>query len=397
MSAAAAQTRISESNFRSAATLTAGSTWTGTFEPCSYFYCKQLVDFNSLSVLVKATRAANTIKIGWLYVDFSRDGVNTVRTLQFRLMDDRHVNRIFMCPIQLPGKYVRLRFKAPTIVDDRESVVYTVAGDGSTVGPFPQNIANDWTNLEIHTMFHVDTEPVHDFVIGRQVVQMTGINASTNAARMTTYNCDIVYGAYPLPTTNTQLRVNTNSFNNAGGGNNGRTFLAIGLDQNNDEVYWYSTFSGVGNSTCSAATWTRINEFYPLTFGPSGNVTSNIFIQMFISGSWRSLVFYDATECYTAAVYTVPSGYNGSKIISRRSTVSTISNNQALFLVRPLTTGGTLAQPSPIIKDFASAGNPENARYPDGIGHAGPGATYMGAMQHVGGSWCSWMVEIELS
>lgn len=378
MSATAAQTRISVSNFRSAATLSAGSTWTGTFEPCSYFHCDSLVDFNHLTVLVKATRAASTIKIGWLYVDFSRDGVNTVRTVQFRLMDDRHIDRIFRCGIQPPGKFVRLRFTASTIIDDR-------GGDA---------IANDWTNLEIHTMFHVGAAPSCDFVIGRQIVTMTGINNSNSVARMTIYNCDIVYGAYPLPSTNTQLRVTSSTTNNSAAGTNGRTFLAIGLDQSNNEIYWYGTFSST--TTCSASTWTRINEFYPLTFGSSGNVQNNIFIQMFVSSTWKSMVFYDALEGYTAAVYTVPSGYNGSKVISRRSTAGSISNNQHLFVVRQ-PVGAIVAQQSQIVNDLASAGTMENARYPDGIGHAGPGASYMGAMFHSGNVWGSWTVEIELS
>lgn len=387
----ATSNRVSDLNYLVSPGLTAGNEISGTFEPC--------FSFASMTVCIKSTA---TNKIGYLYLDMSRDGVTVTKTHAFRVMSIpgvNHLGKILKWDVVAPAVFVRLRFKSMVINDSRTS-------------PEP----NTWTDLEIHTMFHVNKvdDDKADFIIGRQIFKVTGYTfGHSNFTCLLSGDILLQRSTYPLPTAGTTIRVHSDSAHNGISKKCARTFLVIGLDSNFKEVYWFGDFTpsnenkgyGLGVAQGSHTDWLRFNELYTIVHG-SGPLPADaarlegiIKIEMYITSAWVTVNHRSATHLWAnpVGIYTVPSNYTSAKIAS-----AVYSNNSSATWMKlgmweriPGTT--TASKLHRIGTKHIVASGLNETTYPSGFMRTLPGDTYFVEVEQPGsGTVFSMDLRVEL-
>lgn len=349
---------ISSKNYRASATLTEGSTWTGTYESC--------ISFNTISVVVKST---SVDKIGWLYIDFSRDATNAVQTFGFRIWDIE-LGKTITCHVK--NAYFRLRFVCSTVEDTRLTLV-----------------SNTMSNVEIYTMLHMGVVK-GDYEFGKQKVKLCGYD-NAGSTKIIAYNAATTSANYPFPQTGCQVRIVNNCGNNGDlvsgvTGLYARQGIVVGVDTSNNEIYWrmsiVSANSGGGVSTNSFAIFTRVNDFRITLYGTAG--TPELAAGGSIKVQINDSSYKDVTQLHynydwrlTCCAYTVPANYSLAKVTSVNYSTNNIG--YAIRIVSHKRVSGTLfnlRKPDYILWFTYTA--PKDVCYPDGIGHSQPGDMFAG-------------------
>lgn len=376
----ATSNRVSDLNYLVSPSLTAGNEITGTFEPC--------FSFASMTVYIECT---SVNKIGYLHVETSRDGATVTKTHAFRVMSIpgvNHLGKVLKWDVVAPAVFVRLRFESMVTNDSRTS-------------PEP----NTWTNLKIHTMFHVNKvdDDKADFIIGRQIFRVTGYAFNHTNLTCLLSGSSIYFTTrltYPLPTAGTTARVYSDSTHNGISKKCARTFLVVGLDSNFKEVYWFGDFTpsnenkgyGLGVAQGSHTDWLRMNEFYTITHGPGAvpadgaGIEGTVRVDMYIASAWVTVNHRTMKHLWAnpVAIYTVPSNYTSAKIVS-----AVYSNNSAYSWTKlgmweriPGTT--TTSKLQRIAAKHLIINELEEIKYPSGFMQTLPGDTYFVEIEQPG-------------
>jgi hypothetical protein len=256
-------------NTRSSATLSEGSTFTGTWDLCAQY-----------GVVLVAVSTTSTVFVGKLTIEFSNDGGSTTLIRQSMTFWPEHNGRLIGSDVQ--GLYVRVTFTAVDIYDTRSP----------TVG-------NDFTALTITTT--ASTSDMDMLPISQQTVLFSGMsNAATTQTILGLGHSVPTLSAFPRPTTGCVARVvNASGVYNDEGyaltGQSARTFLVTGVDASLNEIFWAGGLvasdsdvwgTGDGVSQLSPAVFTAVNDVRLLTFGSNGKVDagSTISVQMSYNG-----------------------------------------------------------------------------------------------------------------
>lgn len=298
---------ISDLNYRASASLSAGTTWSGTFEP--------VFNMNCASIYLNCS---DLQKIGRLYIDWSIDGSTTFKTVQMRIMTEQLNKTIYT---SIKGKSMRVRFLACTIIDTR-----TVP------------VANDYAGLEIITMYHKEKLDSYDIDINRQKRYLKCFDNASTVYKLFGKGTALLTSNYALPTTGTNIRLYNSSASNSEASANLRTCLIIGLDVNFAEIYHIMPVTAGGYTTGVATTWIRVNECIPWTFGSNYIIASGTVLSVEINiGSWSPCNVFSLTSVNTwmpsMGFYTVPAG-NTCKIISKTQTCNVTNNNVEVGILK---------------------------------------------------------------
>jgi hypothetical protein len=310
--------------------------------------------FNWISLHVKTTTID---KIGWLYVEFSRNRSDVTQKLGFRVMSNEF-NKQLMCPIQ--NAFFRITFTASNVLDQRVN---------------PGN--NDISNVEIHCMMHTEN-PKAIFEIGKQKVNMTGYDYSSGL-KIPAFGLSLTMDNYPLPTTNQYVRIVNNSNENGdfmSGGAAGtylRTVLLIGVNDQLDEVYLKMSVNPAnvssGTTTSSTQCMIRVNECRLLTYGTGGKpYPSGYLLVQIYDGSYKSVICLHTTWRFkeSTPVYYLPRNYGYGKITAINYSTNNSTTNFYVHINRSVAgTTTTLRHSEWIFNMLYSSMNPLS--YPDGV------------------------------
>ena len=340
------QNRISTSNYLTSSLLNEGASIQGEWESCHRF--------SWISLYVKTTTID---KIGWLYVEFSRNKSDVTQKLGFRVMDNEF-NKQLKCPVQ--NAYFRVTFTASNVLDQRTN---------------PGN--NNISDLEIHCMMHTEN-PKAIFEIGKQKVKMDGFDVSSGT-KIPAFGLSLTMDNYPLPTSNQYVRIVNTSNDNGdymSGGAAGmylRTVLLIGVNDQLDEVYLKMSVNPAnvssGTVTSSTQCMIRVNEFKMLTYGTAGKpyAYGSVTVQIY-DGPCKSVIsrypnwgFKESTP-----VYYLPRNYGYGRITAVNYTGTNLAAQIYIHLNRSVGGTTTTLRHSEWIFNFMYLScNPMH--YPDGV------------------------------
>ena len=278
-----------------------------------------------ISLFVKTTTIN---KIGWLYVEFSQDGITATQKLGFRLMDNEF-NKFIQC--QVRSTHFRITFTASNIIFGEVAPVRN----------------NSISNIEIQCVLHHEN-PHEPFEIGKQKVKMAGFDIA-DSTRIPSYprSTHLTIANYPLPTGNQYVRiVNTSTLNGGAGGDYLRTVLIIGVNANLDEVYLFMTVNpfGVNSGIVRSATqcMIRVNEIRLVEFGAQGMPHSSGSLSVEINnGTYISIILCHTDFNFLGAtpVYYLPRNYSYGRVTALYYSVSNPAAR--IFLLINRSVGGT--------------------------------------------------------
>lgn len=367
--------QVSTLNYLINSLLNEGSSLQGGWESC--------YKFNWISLYVKTT---TTDKIGWLYVEFSRNKSDVTQKLGFRLMSNEF-NRQLQCPIQ--NAFFRVTFTASNVLDQRTN---------------PGN--NNISDLEIHCMMHTEN-PKAIFEIGKQKVNMAGVDTSSGW-RIPAYGLTLTMDNYPLPTANQYVRIVNNSNDNGdfmSGGAAGtylRTVLLIGVNDQLDEVYLKMSVNPAnvsgGITTSTTQCFIRVNECRLLSFGTAGKpyASGSLIVQIY-DGSYKSVIsrFTNWNFKESTPVYYLPRNYGYGRITAVNYTSNNVQAQVFINLNRSVGGTTTTLRHSEWIFNFLYLSmNP--LHYPDGVttSYGKPGDFYN--VQYFAGTSVQVNAEVEI-
>jgi hypothetical protein len=146
-------------------------------------------------------------------------------------------------------------------------------------------------------------------------------------------------GLYPWPTTASAVRIKAggNAADDADGGDNARTVVVVGLDQNWNEATETLTLAGADASDPSTTTFARVFRAYVDTVGVYGNTNAGV-IDIETTGGTTLAEILAGQGQTELALWTVPAGFtafvtrlrinvNGGKSATVRFKIRANANN----------------------------------------------------------------------
>ena len=285
---------------------TEGSTWTGQWEPCAS-------RFNCMSIVINGSDNDYN-RIGRLTIDWSRNGVDIIKTVHMRIMGDQLKKTIYS---RIIAGFVRVRF--------------AVASVQNTCTIQIGNIYS--SSFEIITMFH-GNEIDYDININKQLRKFQTFDFKNNVGVIFTYYSTFTDANYPMPTgTGTSIRLRNTSNNNSENGIGLREVLIIGVNNFYDEVYWRAPLTPAningGISSNLNSNWMYVNELIFTSFGSNRRADEIVFVDINISGTWNTVMTYSRAilpPAISSGQYCIPAGQTAKISNVRTSSTYNLCN-----------------------------------------------------------------------
>lgn len=317
------------------------STYTALGSSATFTGAWELNLYPEVFVMCKASNS------GYLYFDFSPDGVNldsTFPTWGFRVLAGvPEVHRAVKAP-----RYFRVRF-----INDTGAQTYmrleTYYGQfGLTSAPLNQSLTNDTDAIVAHTMSDNTDFNIGKYGIDRFIISKFGANTSidTGTVPEDIWNGGGTYTGFPTSSAEV-FEVFSSSVNDTSAGTGARTVRVFYLDSSynmfdssGNYLYFDVTLNGT-TAVNSGVTGMRVWRAYILTAG-SGTVNAGTITCRWVTTT--SAIFfvmpigYGQTE---VACFTIPNGYTGY-IKTYRASMADNAANQAQMVFWTRETGAAV-------------------------------------------------------
>ena len=251
--------------------------------------------------------AAKTDQAGWLYIDFSPDGVNQDSTLTYSI--EAGANEVHK--LTVTRKFFRIRIYNSSASAQTYLRVQSILGDqGPLITAANAAVQVDIDSQVVRTLSDPFLDISRGAIGGRGIVNKFGRNVNVGTTEVVIWRSSAAYTGFLTAAVAVRVKSGGNAADTSGG-LGAATVTVEGLSSTFMQVSESITLAGASVSSATTQTFIRINRVYVTSVGTYSNGTNgaNIGDVTIETTGGVQVAFLSATRGQTQiAVYTVPAG-----------------------------------------------------------------------------------------